>query len=108
MFRAKPQRKSPLGRPTRRWKDNVKLGHKEITYESGDWVERAQDRTVTFSYEHVNEPSGSIKCVNGGATVGFSRTRFHLVSYTEYLVAQPKGSVPAIWKAITEHAMILM
>jgi hypothetical protein len=37
----KPEGKRPLGRPSRRWVDDIKM---------------------EGSYEHGNEPSGSIKC----------------------------------------------
>jgi hypothetical protein len=28
----KPERKSPLGRPTRKWVDNIKMGLREIAW----------------------------------------------------------------------------
>ena len=40
----KPGRKRPLGRPTRRWVDNIKMDHQEVGCESMDWIELAQDR----------------------------------------------------------------
>jgi hypothetical protein len=33
----KSEEKGPLGRPRYRWKD-IKTDHKEITYESLDWI----------------------------------------------------------------------
>jgi hypothetical protein len=33
-----PESKRPLGRPSRRWEDNVKLDIKEIVCESVDWI----------------------------------------------------------------------
>ena len=38
----KPEGKKPLGRPRRRWEDNIKLDLQEVG--SGDWMELAQDR----------------------------------------------------------------
>jgi hypothetical protein len=38
----KPEGKRPLGRPRRRWVDNIDLG--EIGWDGGDWFELAQDR----------------------------------------------------------------
>jgi hypothetical protein len=40
----KPEGKSPLGRPRRRWEDNIKLDVEEIGGGRGDWMELAQDR----------------------------------------------------------------
>ena len=38
----KPERKRPLGRPRRRWEDNIKMDLQEVGG-SGDWMELAQD-----------------------------------------------------------------
>jgi len=40
----KPEGKRPLGRPRRRWEDNIKIDLKEVGGGRGDWVELAQDR----------------------------------------------------------------
>ena len=40
----KPERKRPLGRPRRRWEDNIKMDLKEVGRGCGDWMELAQDR----------------------------------------------------------------
>ena len=39
----KPEGKRPLGRPRRRWKDNIKMNLQEVGG-GGDWMELAQDR----------------------------------------------------------------
>jgi len=39
----KPEGKSPLGRPRRRWEDNIKMDLREVGG-IGDWMELAQDR----------------------------------------------------------------
>jgi hypothetical protein len=36
--------KRPLGRPRRRWEDNIKMDLQEIGGGCGDWIELAQDR----------------------------------------------------------------
>jgi len=38
-----PEGKKPLGRPRRRWEDNIKMDHQEVGEGSGDWMELAQD-----------------------------------------------------------------
>jgi hypothetical protein len=40
----KPEGKSPLGRPKRRWKDNIKMGLREIGLEGVDWIHLVQNR----------------------------------------------------------------
>ena len=43
-FGGKPEGKRPLGRPRRRWEDNIKRDLQEIGRGFGDWMELAQDR----------------------------------------------------------------
>ena len=40
----KPEGKRPLGRPRRRWEDNIKIDLQEVYCEGMDWIELAQDR----------------------------------------------------------------
>ena len=40
----KPEGKRPLGRPRRRWEDNIKMDLQEVEGGCGKWVELAQDR----------------------------------------------------------------
>jgi hypothetical protein len=40
----KPAGRRPLGRPRRRWEDNIKTDLQELGGGCGDWMERAQDR----------------------------------------------------------------
>ena len=40
----KPERKRPLGRPRRRWEDNIKMYLQEVGCGGIDWIELAQDR----------------------------------------------------------------
>ena len=40
----KPEGKRPLGRPGRRWEDNIKIGLEEVGRGCVDWMELAQDR----------------------------------------------------------------
>ena len=39
----KPEGKRPLGRPRRRWEDNIKLDLQEVGCGDTDWIELAQD-----------------------------------------------------------------
>ena len=40
----KPEGKRPLGRPRRRWEDNIRMDLQEVGGGGGDWMELAQDR----------------------------------------------------------------
>ena len=40
----KPEGKRPLGRPRRRWEDNIKMYLREMGEGCGDWMELAQGR----------------------------------------------------------------
>ena len=40
----KPEGKIPMGRPRRRWEDNIKMDLQEVGGDCGDWMELAQDR----------------------------------------------------------------
>jgi len=40
----KPEGKTPLGRPRRRWENNIKMDLQEVECGGIDWIELAQDR----------------------------------------------------------------
>jgi hypothetical protein len=40
----KPERKIPLGRPMRRWEDNIRIDLREVGCGCVDWMELAQYR----------------------------------------------------------------
>ena len=40
----KPEGKRPLGRPRRRWEDNIKMDLQEVGCGGRDWIELAQVR----------------------------------------------------------------
>jgi hypothetical protein len=42
----KPEGKRPLGRPRRRWVDNIKLDLGEVGWGDVDWIGLAQDRNM--------------------------------------------------------------
>jgi len=52
----KPEGKRPLGRPRRRWVDNIRMDLQELGCGYMDWVGLAQDR------DRWRKPSGSVKC----------------------------------------------
>jgi hypothetical protein len=52
----KPEGKRPLGRPRRRWVDNIKMDLREVGWDGMDWID------LEGSCERGDEPPGSIKC----------------------------------------------
>jgi hypothetical protein len=40
----KPKGKRPLGRPRRRWVENIKMDLRETGWDGMDWIDFAQDR----------------------------------------------------------------
>jgi hypothetical protein len=40
----KPEGKRPLGRPRRKWEDNIKMYVREVGRGGMDWIDLAQDR----------------------------------------------------------------
>ena len=58
----KPEGRRPLGRPRRRWVDNIRMDLQEVGCVYRDWFGLAQDREVADACECGNEPSGSVKC----------------------------------------------
>ena len=41
---SKPTGKRPMGRPRRRWEDNIKMDLEEISINAGNWVDSSQDK----------------------------------------------------------------
>ena len=55
--------KRQLGRPRRRWVDNIRVGLQEVGSGYMDWIGLTQDRRqVADACECGNEPWGSVKC----------------------------------------------
>ncbi|KAJ4447853.1 hypothetical protein ANN_09861 [Periplaneta americana] len=46
----RPEGKRPLGRPRRRWEDNIKIDLREVEYDDKDWINLAQDRDQWRAY----------------------------------------------------------
>jgi hypothetical protein len=43
-FGGEPERKRPLGRPTHRWEDNIKMYLQIIGWSGMDWIDLTEDR----------------------------------------------------------------
>ena len=46
----KPEGKRPLGRPRRRWEDNIKIDLREVGCDPGEWIDLAEDRDQWRAY----------------------------------------------------------
>ena len=44
MLVGKPEGKRPLGKPRRRWENNIKMDLQEVGGDRGGWMKLAQDR----------------------------------------------------------------
>ena len=73
----KPGGKRPLGRPRRRWRDNIKMDIQEEGCGSMDWIDLAQENDKWRA--HVNEvinlrvPQNAGNFLTGCKPVSFSR-----------------------------------
>jgi hypothetical protein len=46
----KPEGKRPLGRPRRRWVDNIKMDLREIGWDGIDWIDLVLDRDQWMTF----------------------------------------------------------
>jgi hypothetical protein len=58
----KPEGKRPLGRPRRRWEDNIRMDLGEVKWSDVDWISLAKDRKRRRAL--VNSVLSSIELVS--------------------------------------------
>jgi hypothetical protein len=46
----RPEGKRPLGRPRRRWEDNIKMDFRKIWIDGANWIQLAQDRVQWWAF----------------------------------------------------------
>jgi hypothetical protein len=46
----RPECKRPVGRPRRRWEDNIKMDLREIVIDGANWIRLTQDRVRWRSF----------------------------------------------------------
>jgi hypothetical protein len=85
----KPEGKRPLGRPRRRWIDNIKLNHVALGWGYANGVGLAQDtdnwRAVVNAVMNFRVPLIASKLLSGCTTVS---SRVALISVTLNLIRQ--------------------
>ncbi|KAJ4434012.1 hypothetical protein ANN_16331 [Periplaneta americana] len=71
----RPEGKRPLGRPRRRWEDNIKMDLREVGYDDRDWINLAQDRDRWRAYVRAAMNLRGIEKTKGGKEEMRLRTR---------------------------------
>jgi hypothetical protein len=66
----KPEGKTPLGRPRRRWVDNIKMDLREKGRDGVDWMDMAQDRDQWRALVNTVLNAGKFlrRCTIGGSS----------------------------------------
>ena len=77
----KPEGRTQLGRPRRRWVDNIRMDLQEVGCEYMDWIGLAQDkdrwRTVVSAVMNLRVPWNSGNLLTSCKTVSCSRRTLH-------------------------------
>jgi hypothetical protein len=81
----KPEGRRPLGRPRRRWVDNIRIDLGEVGWGDVDWIGLAQDRkrwrAFVNSVLNLRVPWNAGKLSNGLTSSGHSsNAQLHIVS----------------------------
>jgi hypothetical protein len=81
----KPEGRRLLGRPRRRWEDNIKMDFQEVRCGDIDWIELAQDRdrwrALVNAVMNLRVSQNARNFLSGCKPVSFSRrTLLHGVS----------------------------
>jgi hypothetical protein len=81
----KPEGKRPLGRPRRRWVDNIRMDLEEVGWGDVDWIGLAQDRNrwkaLVNSVLNLRVPRNAGKLSSGLTSSGLSiSVQLHIVS----------------------------
>ena len=71
--------REPLGRPRRKWKDNIKMDFHEVRCEGMEWIDLAQDRdrcrALVYVVMNLRVPQNSGNFLTSGELSTFSRRK---------------------------------
>ena len=77
----KPEGRRPLGRPRRRWADNIRTDLQEVGCVYMDWIGLAQDRdwwrTLVSAVMNIRVPRNAGSYLTSCRPVSFSRRTLH-------------------------------
>ena len=77
----KPEGKRPLGRPRRRWDENINIDLQEVGCEGMDWIDLAQDkdrwRALVNVVMNLRVPYSAGNFLTSREPVSFSRRALH-------------------------------
>jgi hypothetical protein len=75
-----PEGKRPLGRPRRKWVDNIKMNLREIEWDGMDWIDLIQDRdqwrALVNTVMNFRVPYNVGKFLSSCTISGFSRRAY--------------------------------
>jgi hypothetical protein len=82
----KPEGRRPLGRPRRRWEDNIKMDLQVVGWGGMDWINLAQDRerwrALVNAVMNLRVPYNAGNFLSSSGRFSFSgRTLLHGVQY---------------------------
>ena len=84
----KPTGKRPLGRPRRRWEDNIWMDLKEIDINTRNWVDSAQNRDYCGPLWMRHWTSGFHKPCSYLIYVGYKKNKVNLFSKKYFFIHQ--------------------
>ncbi|KAJ4447381.1 hypothetical protein ANN_09387 [Periplaneta americana] len=83
----RPEGKRPLGRPRRRWEDNIKMDLREVGYDDRDWINLAQDRDQWRAYVRAAMNLRNCNSISPESTFQFFPTKafVNIIDYISHL-----------------------
>ncbi|KAJ4448542.1 hypothetical protein ANN_10560 [Periplaneta americana] len=93
----RPEGKRPLGRPRRRWEDNIKMDLREVGYDDRDWINLHRIGTAGGLCEGGNEPSGFLKAICYLVSIKLAMERWYL------MMSQMRSSITSQLRKTSEE-----
>ena len=101
VLEGKPEGRWPLGRPRRRWADNIKTDLQEVECGYMDWIGLAQDRdrwrTLVSAAMNLRVPWNAGNFLTSCKPVSFSRRTLHHGVIYHYLIFYSFHKICYLW-----------